>query len=93
VWPAWTEPEHLAGWRREVVAPQRLVLTWGNPGQAVPPQGVGQATITLADRGDRTLLVFGQIGSNTEEGHTNAENRWDQALERLLEYVAKEESP
>jgi uncharacterized protein YndB with AHSA1/START domain len=78
---------------REVVAPQRLVLAWGDPGQPVPPEGAGVATVTFADRGDQTELVFHQTGSNTEEGHANAKAGWDQALERLAEYVAKEEAP
>jgi uncharacterized protein YndB with AHSA1/START domain len=75
---------------REVVAPERLVLAWGDPQDPVPPEGAGVATVTFADRGGKTELVFHQSGVNTEEGHTNAKAGWDQALERLAEYLAKE---
>jgi uncharacterized protein YndB with AHSA1/START domain len=78
---------------REVVAPRRLVLAWGDPRRPVPPEGAGVATVTLADRGDRTELVLSQTGTNTEEGHRNAEAGWDQALERLAEYLTEEEAP
>ena len=50
-------------------------------------------TITFTELGDKTELVFHQASSNTEEGHTNAKAGWDQALQRLAEYVAKEEAP
>jgi uncharacterized protein YndB with AHSA1/START domain len=78
---------------REVVAPQRLVLAWGDPRRPVPPEGAGEATVTFMDRGGKTELVFHQAGSNTEQGHTNAKAGWDQALERLANYVAEETTP
>jgi uncharacterized protein YndB with AHSA1/START domain len=75
---------------REVMAPRRLVLAWGDPRRPVPPEGAGVATITLADRGGATELTFSQTGSNTEEGHANARTGWDQALQRLAEYLEEE---
>jgi uncharacterized protein YndB with AHSA1/START domain len=75
---------------REVMAPRRLVLAWGDPRHPVPPEGAGVATITLADRGGATELTFSQTGSNTEEGHANARTGWDQALQRLAEYLEEE---
>jgi uncharacterized protein YndB with AHSA1/START domain len=78
---------------REVVAPQRLVLAWGDLQHPVPPEGAGVATVTFTDLGGKTQLVFHQSGINTEEGHANAKAGWDQALERLAEYLAKEEGP
>jgi uncharacterized protein YndB with AHSA1/START domain len=78
---------------REVVAPQRLVLAWGDPRRPVLPEGAGVATVTLADRGDKTELVFHQTGVNTEEGHANARTGWDQAIQRLAEYLAEEDAP
>lgn len=78
---------------REVEAPRRLVLAWGDPRHPAPPEGAGQATVTLTARGDRTELVFSQTGVNTEEGHANARTGWDQALRRLARYVEQEEAP
>ena len=77
---------------REVMASRRLVLAWGDPGHPVPPEGAGVATITLAARGHQTELVLSQTGANTEEGHANARTGWDQALQRLAEYLAEEEA-
>jgi uncharacterized protein YndB with AHSA1/START domain len=78
---------------REVVAPQRLVLAWGDPQRPVPPEGAGVATVTFTELGGKTEVVFHQASSNTNEGHANAEAGWDQALERLAEYLAKEAAP
>jgi uncharacterized protein YndB with AHSA1/START domain len=78
---------------REVVAARRLVLAWGDPGHPAPPEGAGVATITLSDRGHQTELTFSQTGANTEQGHANARTGWGQALQRLAEYLDKEEAP
>jgi uncharacterized protein YndB with AHSA1/START domain len=78
---------------REVMEPERLVLAWGDPRRPVLPEGAGVATVTLVDRGGQTELVFHQTGRNTEEGHANARTGWSQALERLAEYIAEEETP
>lgn len=73
---------------REVSPPSRLVMThaWeGDDGQLLPPQTL--VTITLAERGDKTEMVFTQTGFDdaaVRDGHRGGWNEAFDALEKAL---------
>jgi uncharacterized protein YndB with AHSA1/START domain len=73
---------------REVVEPERLVFTWGDPDN---PDVAGEAsivTVTFADLGDKTEMTFHQAGFPTDEGRANVQDGWTTCIERLTEYLA-----
>lgn len=70
----------------EVVPPERLVFTWGNPDDPVDVAPV--VTITLTDRDGRTELVFSLRGIAGHPGDGNVYDGWDQALDSLASAVA-----
>lgn len=78
---------------REISPPSRLVMThaWeGDDGQLLPPQTL--VTITLAERGDNTEMVFTQTGFDdaaTRDGHRGG---WSEAFGALEMALAQDES-
>jgi len=69
---------------REVVEPERLVFTWGDPGG----EGAAVATVTLDDLGDRTRMTFRLDGVDGAPGDDSYYDGWDSALDVLAEHVA-----
>ena len=69
----------------EVVPPERLVFTWGNPGDSIDTASV--VTITLTERDGRTELVFSLRGIAGHPGDGNVYDGWDQALDSLASAV------
>ncbi|MGY4645797.1 SRPBCC family protein [Cellulomonas sp. URHB0016] len=69
---------------REVVEPERLVFTWGDPGDDEAPV----ATVTLDDLGDRTRMTFRLDGVPGAPGDGSYYDGWVSALEVLAEHVA-----
>jgi uncharacterized protein YndB with AHSA1/START domain len=81
--------EHrLAGVYREIVPPERLVFThaWleadGRPGVET------LVTVTLEDRGGRTLLTLTQSGFETAAARDGHAGGWTETLERLAAHLA-----
>jgi uncharacterized protein YndB with AHSA1/START domain len=72
-----------AGVYREVVEPERLVFTWGSPGDAddVAPL----ITVTLAELGDRTEMTFHLDGIAGVPGDENVYDGWSEAFDVLVE--------
>ncbi|MFH8518077.1 SRPBCC domain-containing protein [Streptomyces gelaticus] len=74
---------------REVVAPERLVLTMKDA--SAPADSEGETvTATFTDRGDRTTeLVFQQRGGNlTPEQYAAAEDGWEAFFDALVARLA-----
>ncbi len=69
----------------EVVPPERLVFTWGNPDDSIDTAPV--VTITLTERDGRTELVFSLRGIAGHPGDGNVYDGWDQALDSLASAV------
>jgi uncharacterized protein YndB with AHSA1/START domain len=74
---------------REVDAPQRLVFTLKDG--SAPADIEGEiVTVTFADLGDRTEMVFHQGGGNlTAEQYERAEAGWDTFFDALVQVLAK----
>ncbi|MEU6997922.1 SRPBCC domain-containing protein [Nonomuraea sp. NPDC046570] len=77
----------LRGVYREVVGPDRLVFTTGdpdNPGDV--PASV--ATLTLHEHADGTTMRFHQFGVNTDAEHAEqAKAGWQEFFDRLAEHL------
>jgi len=73
---------HWHGEYREVVAPERLVLTFADrPGDAYE-----LVTVVLTDLGDgRTEMLFEQRGSMSAEQYRRAEQGWAGFFDRIAE--------
>jgi uncharacterized protein YndB with AHSA1/START domain len=73
---------------REVVRPERLVFTTGDPANddGLPASVV---TVTLTDLGGKTEMHFHQAGVNTDEAHAEAAKAgWIEFFDRLAEHLA-----
>lgn len=73
---------------RELVPPERLVISWGADSNPLPDGGSGVATVTFADRGGKTEMTFHQSAVATEEDHRNAEAGWSESFDRFGEFLA-----
>lgn len=76
---------------REIVAPERLVLSWHRtqtPAE-MDPWAVTVLTVTFAARGDKTLLTLHQAVFPKAEECADHQGGWTQCLDRLVEYVAR----
>ena len=72
------------GFYLEVREPERLVLTWREPGGDFE----SVVTVELADLGgDRTAMTFHQAGFTTEETRREVHEGWSSAFDRLAEHV------
>jgi uncharacterized protein YndB with AHSA1/START domain len=74
------------GTYREVVPPERLVFTWGSPGDADDDLPV--ITVELAEHGragERTRMTFHLEGIEGAPGDENVYDGWSEALELLAE--------
>lgn len=70
-----------AGVYREVVELERLVFTWGMPGDDDAPV----ITVTLADLGERTEMTFHLVGIAGVPGDDNVYDGWASAFDVLDE--------
>lgn len=78
----------LDGVYREVVRPERLVFTTGDPANADgAPASV--VTVTFIDLDGKTQMSFRQAGVNTDEAHAEgAKAGWIEFFDRLAEHLA-----
>ncbi|MEV4753542.1 SRPBCC domain-containing protein [Micromonospora sp. NPDC049559] len=74
---------------REVVEPERLVLTTRvRPGSGtLPDEAV--LTVTFAELGDRTEMTFHVCGLAASEENAELENGWSSSFDRLAERLAR----
>jgi uncharacterized protein YndB with AHSA1/START domain len=74
-----------AGVYREIVEPERLVYTWGNPDDRDAPV----ITVTLRELdGDRTEMLFHLLGIAAAPGDADVYDGWDSAFDVLAEHLA-----
>jgi len=78
----------LEGGYREIVSPERLVLThsWLDPDQK--PLSQTLLTITLAERDGKTELTLRQTGFTSVESRDGHRYGWSSALDVLQDYLA-----
>ena len=75
-----------AGVYREITPPERLVFTWGSPGD--PDDSAPVITVDLAthgDDGDATRMTFHLQGIDGAPGDENVYDGWDSAFGMLEE--------
>jgi uncharacterized protein YndB with AHSA1/START domain len=78
------------GTYREVTPHERLVFTWGNPGED-DDEGVPVITVELAqhgDAGDQTRMTFHLQGIAGAPGDQNVYDGWSEALDLFGERLA-----
>jgi uncharacterized protein YndB with AHSA1/START domain len=77
---------HWKGEYREVVEPERLVLTFSDqPGE----DAYELITVILTDLGDgRTEMLFQQRGRMSAEQYEHAEKGWSSFFDRVAEHLA-----
>ncbi|TCO64708.1 SRPBCC family protein [Actinocrispum wychmicini] len=70
---------------REVVEPERLVFTWGEPGG----DEVALATVTFDDLGGKTAMTFHLAGlpADNSELFDNVQSGWASAFDRLTAHM------
>lgn len=69
---------------REVIAPERLVFTWG------PPDGdaIGLATVTFEDLGGKTAMTFHLADiPDDPKLHGDVNSGWASAFDRLTQHL------
>lgn len=69
----------------EVVPPERLVFTWSQPADFSDNAPV--ATLTLAERGEQTEMVFTLRGAAGHAGDEGVYDGWDSAFDNLATYL------
>jgi uncharacterized protein YndB with AHSA1/START domain len=70
------------GFYIEVVEPERLVFTWGAPGDTGRESVV---TVELTDLDGRTEMTLHQAGFTTDGSRDSHDDGWSSALDRLTE--------
>ncbi|QHC60219.1 SRPBCC domain-containing protein [Rathayibacter sp. VKM Ac-2760] len=68
---------------REIKAPEKLVFTWGEPGDADAPV----VTVSIRSAGELTRLTFELAGVDGEKGDDSFYDGWDQALDALADHL------
>lgn len=79
-----------SGSYREVVEPERLVFTWGDPTGDGSPERESVVTVTFAENGDKTTMTFHLVAPGPLSRDDGAEDGWGESLDRLVEYVGDE---
>ncbi|GAB3913344.1 hypothetical protein GCM10029964_122710 [Kibdelosporangium lantanae] len=68
---------------REVVPPERLVFTWGDPDEAI-----GLATVTFEDLGGKTAMTFHLTGlPDDPKLYGDVHSGWASAFDHLTQYL------
>jgi uncharacterized protein YndB with AHSA1/START domain len=84
------ETHPTAGTYLEVVEPERLVMTWGNPGDSVDEAPL--LTILLEEEGEsgeKTKMTFRLQGIDGQPGDGFVYDGWASAFELLGEHTAR----
>ncbi|MFF2277037.1 SRPBCC domain-containing protein [Agromyces sp. NPDC058126] len=77
---------------RELREPERLVMTWGSPGD--PDDRVPVITITLRELdGGRTEMLFHLLGVDGAPGDEDVYDGWNSAFDMLDEHLAAAGAP
>lgn len=81
--------EHrMRGTYREVVPPERLVMTFAWEDEAGQPGHETVVTVSFADQGDKTRLTFEHGVFETVADRDSHFGGWSQFMDRLAEYLA-----
>ncbi|GAA2779851.1 SRPBCC family protein [Crossiella cryophila] len=76
-----------SGVYREVVPNEKLVFSWGEQGDADEDKPV--ITIEFNDLGERTEMVFHQVGLLPEDALLEMEDGWSQCIERSMTHLTR----
>ena len=77
-------PGHIArGEYVEIDKPNKLVFTWGEPGDADAPV----VTVSIRSAGELTRLTFELAGVDGEQGDDSFYDGWDQAIDALADHL------
>jgi len=78
----------MQGVYREVVEPERLVLTFAWEDEAGRPGHETLVTVTFADHGGKTKLTFRQDAIVSVADRHSHQEGWSECLDRLARYLA-----
>jgi uncharacterized protein YndB with AHSA1/START domain len=78
----------FGGEYREVVAPERLVMTFADPGTPGNPN-VEVLTITFNDLGDKTEVVAHQVGHLPQDEYGQLAEGYSSFFDQLAEHLAR----
>lgn len=79
----------LRGVYREIVEPERLVLTWAWEDAERKPGRETVLTVTFAEQGAKTKLTLRQAVFESVTARDAHQRGWTGSLDRLAEYLAK----
>jgi len=79
----------LRGVYREIVEPERLVLTWAWEDAEGKPGHETLVTVNFAEHGAKTKLTLHQALFESITARDAHQDGWTSCLDRLAEYVAK----
>ena len=79
----------LQGVYREIVEPERLVLTWAWEDAEGKPGHETQVTVSFAEHGAKTKLTLHQAVFETATARDSHQGGWTSSLDRLAEYASK----
>jgi uncharacterized protein YndB with AHSA1/START domain len=85
--PATGEAFPTGGTYLEVVEPERLVFTWGNPSD--PVDGAPRVTLVFVDRAPQTEMIFHLRGVAGFAGDNYVHDGWSEALDNLRSRLAQ----
>lgn len=78
----------FAGEYREVIEPERLVLTFADPADPGNPN-VEVLTVTFTDLGDKTEVVAHQAGHLPQDEYTQLAEGYSSFFDQLAEHLAQ----
>ncbi|MBJ8344151.1 SRPBCC domain-containing protein [Antrihabitans sp. YC2-6] len=78
-----------SGTYREIVEPERLVFTWGDPTADGSTERESVVTVTFDQTGDKTTMTFHLVAPGPLAEEDGAEDGWGQSLDRLVGFVGE----
>ena len=81
--------EYVArGVYREIVEPERLVFTHAWEDEQGKPGNETLVTVTLAERGEKTMMTFAQAGLLSVDSRDSHAEGWNEAFDNLSAHLA-----
>ncbi len=82
------EDHRNGGVYREIVEPERLVYTFAWMDEHGQPGTETLVTVTFAEEGDKTRMVFRQSGLESESSRDGHAAGWSEAFDKLATHLA-----
>lgn len=79
----------MHGVYREIVAPERLVMTYAGAPAPGEPEHETLVTVTFAELGSRTEMTFRQAVFPTVQDRDDHEGGWSECFDELVDYLVE----